>query len=443
MIGIVSADINNRRLPSQQSDVVGFYKEGAIVDVAEVVQGEEYDNEDTWYRLSNGTYLWSGGVSIERDASGLPLAERSQYMLCYRKKLGPHPLLQTFEPADTIYPAALTLPATIFDVDLDQYDYDGFIAALLTALKDVPANRKHVFIYIHGYQLISSLKLDLFSHFVQSYFARNDNKIAKAIFFAWPAQGGPARKSVDDRSITAGEDFTKKGLFNRFNELAVALRQEGYFLNLVVHSFGHQLLNGMLNPGEDGLLNFNPKVFENVFLMAPDVSHLAVQNNGADLENYFGTNPGDKYHYDYSKLTSLAEKVHVFYDRDDFLLYVSTRKFVGKDRAADIAEKTIVEAYRGLGNYGNSAIPDALRQPGFIFYNIQELIKNAPPADPYDFSFKSLKSKLSKIVDKVHEDGDYSKLSGLRVLFNSGRLTDHHRYLFTCKPIVDKIQSLL
>ena len=120
MKGFITAEINEREFPSVDADILGFYRVGQIVEISSMVEGDEFDGESLWYKLDNGTYLWSGGVNTGRDCSGLPLVDREQFLLCYRKKLGVHPRLDTFEPADNLYVANTTLPASLIEIRLQE-----------------------------------------------------------------------------------------------------------------------------------------------------------------------------------------------------------------------------------------------------------------------------------------------------------------------------------
>jgi hypothetical protein len=168
---------------------------------------------------------------------------------------------------------------------------DPFANGLMSSIDKLEnKSRNHVFLYIHGFQPFSSLKLDLFSGFVNNYMNHPKNKIAKVLFFVWPAQG-LSRKRADDRAIESGRNFTKNQLFDTLKHLSDRLEEKNMFLNLVVHSFGHQLLNGMLEHFDCKTLSNKP-IFKNVFLMASDVTHLALnqtsKETGFDLPNFFG-----------------------------------------------------------------------------------------------------------------------------------------------------------
>jgi subtilisin family serine protease len=43
--------------------VDSYYKPGDEIEIAEIVSGEEYKKNKTWYKLTNGTFVWSGGVT--------------------------------------------------------------------------------------------------------------------------------------------------------------------------------------------------------------------------------------------------------------------------------------------------------------------------------------------------------------------------------------------
>lgn len=448
MRGIVTIALNERRQPSVNAQISRYYSIGDIVDITGAVPGDVYDSDDLWYKLSNGTYVWSGGVSVVRDCSVLPLEDRDHYLISYRPlKADGRPDLDTRQVPDNLYFAPLRLPAEAESVRVNNLLPAVFANTVAQSVSKLPSQRKHVFIYIHGYQLLSSLKLDLLSNFVLNYFTHPDNQIAKVAFMAWPGQGGPGRKTVDDRSIRAGQRFTANNLFSYFKALSDALKAEGRSLNLIVHSFGHQLLNGMLNPEEQYEKQIPSGIFEHVFLMAPDVTHLTLKQGGSTLRNYYKDKEGADFHYEYRRLKQLAKQVHIFYDKYDYLLYSSTKKFVAKgelNKAHSMAERlAITGSYRNLGNHGiNSLAPDLI-EDGFNLVDVGELFKNGGKADLFDYPYRTIRQNAAKKIDAVWEEADYDGINAGNIVFNARRFPDYHRYLFTCKAVVDEIQRLL
>jgi len=53
-------------LPYNNSDNA-YYKPGDEIEIAEKVEGEEYKGNKFWYKLTNGTFVWSGGVDATYD----------------------------------------------------------------------------------------------------------------------------------------------------------------------------------------------------------------------------------------------------------------------------------------------------------------------------------------------------------------------------------------
>lgn len=447
MRGYIIEHCFEREEPYVDAMVTGTYNVGAMVEVEDTVEGGEYDAENMWCRLSNGAYVWSGAVNMARDGSGLPIEERRQYLISYRQRdADGRPDLNPKTPARKLYFTPLTIPADPESVSVLELSPQEFANQVLQLVAPTAAEREHVFIYMHGYHVISSLKLDLLSNFVQSYTAHEQNKIAKVIFFAWPAQGGLARKTVDDRSIHAGQMFTANNLFQYWEALSQALAANGRKLNLLVHSFGHQLLNGMLNP-EPGDVAKIPagRIFENIFLMAPDVTHLTVKTGGGLIYNNFPDNGQDRFHYQFSKLNSLSRHVHVFHDKYDYLLHVSTKKFLekGMRRTPAALELERIGEYRNLGNYANQMLAVAQRETGFTFWNVEELIRQQADVDLYNFPFRPLRNKMKRSIDRLWNSSDYGEIKFFQTLLNVGRTADHHRYVFTCKQVVNKVQELL
>lgn len=449
MRGFVMLNCFERQAPYVHARVTGKYNaQQHFVEVVATVEGDDYDGDNLWYRLSTGGYVWSGAINIATDGSALPDIERKQYIISFREsnKDSGTPLLSSKTPSCKLTFGPITLPADPDKVFVRDYSPQDFANQVVQLLEPISPDRKHVFIYIHGYQFLSSLKLDLLTNFVQNYVTHENNKIAKVLFFTWPAQG-PGRKTVDDRSVRAGQLFAQNGMFSYLKLLSETLSNEGRKLNLIVHSFGHQLLNGMLNPQDSTQLEnyLKEKIFENVFLMAPDITHLAIQSGGVQLPNNFSDDETKEIFYDFSRLQSLAGRVHIFHNKYDYLLHVSTKKFLDKQmrKHPDKAVLPIIRQYRGLGNFGKSQLDTSQLKEGFHFWDVDELIKNYADVDLLNYPFRVLRNGLQRRIDKIWDKSDYSEIKFTDTLFNIGHTADHHRYLFTCKQVIDKVQSLL
>jgi len=433
--------------PLVNSSFSGFYKKGEAVNIASARYEE---NEKLWYVLENGIQIDSHFVEVE-PYSGLGEQDKIQFFLCYRN-LDEHnnPSLDDETAPDQLYFAQITTPSDSRRFLVNHWDENTFVNAVMNAVKPLSAERKHVFIYIHGFDWEPGLKLDLPSTFVQSYMNHSANSIAKIIYFGWPSTGW--RTKADDKAIQAGEHFTKKNFFNYFKQLSDALKAEGKCLNLIVHSFGHQLLNGMINPGADHVKNIPEGIFEHIFLMAPDITHLAVQKDGVILRNIKKTRKGKHYTYNFTPLTKLASKVHIFYNELDYLLYLSTQKFNGNKSMGIFNSKPdakgITTDYRNLGNYGRALFDKPgsglTSGDGFNFVDVQDLLKTEMAADPLYYPFQNLKdeSRLRAIKD-IRENSNYEGLALLDTFWNRHFLMTHHQYLFTCRPVVDHVLSLL
>lgn len=452
MKGIIHTEVNERHRPNVNSLILDYYSIGETVEITESVLGDPYDGDDVWYKLDNGAYIWSGAVDPVPDSSGLSGEDRDQWLICYRQvKPDGRPDMGKKTPPKELYFTPLRLPADSSGIRVNQLIREAFVNGFMNSLRRIPPHRKHVFVYIHGYQMLSSLKLDLLENFVNGYMTYPGNKIAKVIFFTWPAQGGPARKTVDDRSIRAGQNFTKNGLWEPFRRLSHELKNNGRRLNLIVHSFGHQLLNGMLNdPTTPGFKDRIPSgIFENIFLMAPDITHLAIQKGGVKLHNYFKDKDADEFHYDFSGLKKLGKKVHVFHSRNDYLLYSSTKRFVGgsniNQELTPDERFNLTKDYRNLGNYGSREVEPVL-EPGFNFEPIDPLIKGIVFKDDEErlrYPFRNPRPGTIEAIDKVWKEADYNDINGGRIILNLNRIPNYHRYIFTCRQVVERVLSLL
>ena len=69
--GIAGADVNRRAAPNRSKPPVGELKAGTSVEVVDWVTGEEVESHnDTWARLSDGTYVFS--TSLRRNPLSAP-----------------------------------------------------------------------------------------------------------------------------------------------------------------------------------------------------------------------------------------------------------------------------------------------------------------------------------------------------------------------------------
>jgi len=438
MKGLVTMELNERQQnPGVNSPITKFYPENQVVEIADALIGDPYDGNNVWYRLKDGAYVWSGGIELIPECERMKEQDKFQFLISYRQ-IGPDGRINvnTKVPAKELYFAPLELPASTDNIKVNKLLPGPFATSVVQSVQRLEdKNRKHVFLYIHGYQAFPSLKLNLFTQFVENYMTLPKNKIAKALFMVWPAQG-LSRKKSDDRALEAGRAFTANNLFTAFSELSKQLNNNGMHLNLIVHSFGHQLLNGMVNPGT-GIPN---DIFENIFLMAPDITHLVVQKGGANLRNYY-SDSDEEIHYEYAALTKLAKNIYVFYDDLDLLLYASTKKFVAK---RDRDETTIIHDYRNLGNYGcDEILPPRVIERGFNFISVRDLAKDSEAGNLLNFPYRDMPDHTQEIVKRVRDLADYSAVKDLDIFFHLQRYPSYHRYLFTCKQVISRVNELL
>ncbi len=382
--------------------------------------------------------------------------ELDQFLICYRQKAANGLIdLKKKDVPNRLYYSEVKLPNKASNTEIYDWTAKEFTEKVTASLGKIenPNNennekRDQVMVYMHGYDLTSKLKLKLFSAYVRNYIIQSNNRIAKVIFFTWPSQGWVARKYVDDRTLDFGHRFVSNDLFNDLKVLSDTLKGEGYQLNLMVHSFGHQLLNGILNPTKKEYeKNIYKGIFNKVFLMAPDVSRMVLNKGGYKIKNYYDDDPDDnvnEFKYDYSNLKKLGNQTYVFYDKNDYLLYISTKKFIGKRRINNADHKRRMEfsqIYGNLGNYGSGSIggddPFQL-QSGFEFRNIQKLI-DADFDCSSKFPFQRMRRKFKEQINKVWSSYVYRKIRG--GIFRIMRMTNHHRYLFTSEDVVREVQK--
>lgn len=438
MEGIINDDLDQQSQRPGQNGPRPFFTKGTPVNIVRA----EFDGRTVWYVTNEGTKVI--GNKVELDAySGLSAQDKSNFFICYRQQNAGIPVIDMADAPNKLFFANLP-PAPNRDFRVTELFPEVWATGVTQAVTRLPESRKHVFVYIHGFDWEPGLKLELVPQFVQSYLAHPENSVANVLYFGWPSYGW--RKKADDRSIGYGEQFTRNGLFEYFEVLSRKLKEAGKTLNLVVHSFGHQLLNGMINPGEGHSIPTG--IFENIFLMAPDVTHLAVQQGGVQLRNMRRKFKGPHFHYNYTPLKQLAKHVHIYYDPSDYLLYVSSKQFNLNENTAAFDPRPDAEGlttdFRNLGSYGDEIFkkdPTLKLEEGFNFYNVLDIIKQdaGPQADPLFYGFRDNDDAAMAQA----REGDYSGIKLLKTFWDRYYLMNHHAYLFSCRPVVAHVLQRL
>ncbi|MDH5609200.1 MAG: S8/S53 family peptidase [Cyclobacteriaceae bacterium] len=68
MKGIVTKYLNQRvQHPSVNAENLKYYEPGAEIEIVDIVNGDTYDGNKVWYKLKNGSYVWSGGVEAKHN----------------------------------------------------------------------------------------------------------------------------------------------------------------------------------------------------------------------------------------------------------------------------------------------------------------------------------------------------------------------------------------
>lgn len=436
MKAIVNRPLNERSEPSVNATITNVYSVNNEIEVVDALPGDDYDGDDTWYRLGNGNYVWSGAADLMPDDSRVAEEDKSQYVISFRKVFGNGCAdLNSTEVPDRLYFAPVRMGTAQSSVRFNELIPQAFATGVAQSVSAMPSARKHVFIYIHGFQPMSgSLGLNLLDSFTRNYMTQPVKKIAKVLLMTWPAQSW-GRKYIDDRTIKAGRHFTTHNLFDFFTELSAALALDNRSLNLVVHSFGHQLLNGILNP-PPVLTSGANRIFENIFLMAPDITYLSMQPGGARLPNYDNNSDQAEHIFNYDNLNLLTRNIHVFYDEHDFVLYSSTKKFV-----SDHTSRQQTDGYRNLGNYGDTLFSGPMAN--YTFRNIDQLPQAQPPVSLLQYPFQGLRRSHERAIQRARQIGDYGGINLGRIVLNRGRFTNRHRYLFTSKAVVEEVLRVL
>ncbi|MCF0074446.1 alpha/beta hydrolase [Dyadobacter sp. CY261] len=438
MEGIINDDLDRQTQRPGPNGQRPFFTRGTTVQIT----GAVYDGRERWFITADGTKVIGNKVELD-GYSGLSDQDRSNFFVCYRAHNAGVPIIDMADAPDKLFFANLP-PAPNLQFRVNELFPEVFATGVTQAVSRLPESRKHVFVYIHGFDWEPGLKLDLVPQFVQSYLQHPQNTVANVLYMGWPSYGW--RKKADDRSIGFGQKFTQNGLFEYFEVLSKKLKEAGKTLNLVVHSFGHQLLNGMINPGEGHTIPTG--IFENIFLMAPDVTHLAVQQGGVQLRNMRRKFKGPHFHYNYTPLKQLAKHVHIYYDPSDYLLYVSSKQFNLNEDTGNFDPRPDAEGlttdFRNLGSYGDEIFkkdPNLKLEEGFNFYNVLDIIKESPDPTPNALLYGFLDNDDEAMAKA--RNGDYSDINLLKTFWEKDFLMKHHAYLFSCQPVVAHVLQRL
>lgn len=66
MKGIVNTYLNERiQQPNLSAESKVYYESGDEVEILDVITGQEFEGNNIWYKLSNSSFVWSGGVHLE------------------------------------------------------------------------------------------------------------------------------------------------------------------------------------------------------------------------------------------------------------------------------------------------------------------------------------------------------------------------------------------
>ncbi|MCQ8127895.1 alpha/beta hydrolase [Methylomonas rivi] len=193
--------------------------------------------------------------------------------------------------------------------------------AMFADLMQDMQNSSDVLIYIHGFNVTwndavgSALALQLM---LQNAPTRDDSQKLQVVLFSWPSDGLalPWVSYKSDRSEAAGSGAAVGRGFLKLRDFLADLRDKakkggtqlcGQDIHLLCHSMGNFLLQSALariadfTPG-----NSLPRIFEHVFLCAPDVDDNALEP-GQPLE----------------KIDQIARNVSLYHNRQDTAMVIS------------------------------------------------------------------------------------------------------------------------
>ena len=214
------------------------------------------------------------------------------------------------DPAGTIRHTAVPVAAlTRRDHRPMPLQVDALCAAVRADLARHGDEHRDVLFFIHGHRLwLPGLRLGLLRELHDRYVAGPRGPVGVIVFFSWPDRGWPW--SEDDEAYASGD-----ALFARGAGLLAALRDaaDGR-LHLLVQSFGHHLLAGMVARAvADG---HDRPPFRSCLLAGADVPQSSIRCGGVTV-----TSRGDAGRsYRFDQMHRLAERTVVYYDPHDRIL---------------------------------------------------------------------------------------------------------------------------
>lgn len=366
--------------------------------------------------------------------------ERFSHFILSNRKVHPH--FKTFTP-DWKLDSYKDLHYTPFEFEDRYYEErshlsavgldagQGFIDAVVESAKDLPQPYRNVTLYIHGFHHVInvSYKLDVMKGMTDAYCTQDENTrtVGKFIFFSWPATESRTHMAAVAWDMGVGMDTGKNAKL--FEDLYAALKKENIQFNLMVHSFGHHLLNSFLWARNNE--QNTQKLFDQVFLFAPDIPHGSLSQKGGMY------NPIRKRHFNLNGLETVAGITHVYYYKHDRMLISGTCEEI---RSAPKDVKVIVNRdHFCLGTVGDAFAID-YQPANIIFYDAFPMVRT-------EQRFQRAFDQGDEIrnMDRIVKEQSFKNAG--QVAFNLLPITrqpwvDLHRYSYTSNKVVAHVREL-
>ncbi len=208
--------------------------------------------------------------------------------------------------------------AGCLDVEKEQLSgYPLFFRLLFDKLKD----GSELLLFIHGYSHSFEKLTGTVARLHRRYVKNPLSPIKHVLVFSWPSAGNVSRYAYDRKVVeTSCAHFLEFILeLRRFARQCLPEEERCSFferINLMAVSMGNYLLERVLQLGQ--LESDTDATFHEVLHMAADVDNRALHESGG-----------------LGKLAKMAKRVHVYFNRNDHLLWVSSglhrRSRLGKD----------------------------------------------------------------------------------------------------------------
>ena len=189
--------------------------------------------------------------------------------------------------------------------------------------EEMQRQNKDTVIFIHGYNVTFGEALLDAARMSRNFAEVNDGRGVNVALFSWPSDGSMlpwTAYSNDRRDAAASGPAFARGLLKLVEFLHRASKDDAceQYLHLVAHSMGNYVLRHALQEIIHHTSSRIPRLFNQIFLMAPDEDDDAFEHD-----------------HKLRVLPKLGKRVHVYFNRGDMAMSISDRTKSNPDRLGD------------------------------------------------------------------------------------------------------------